>query len=44
MVIDRKPLPIADTPLWQDRAARAVHYALYVALIGMFASGIGMIV
>lgn len=40
---DRKPLPVKGSPLWQERLARAVHLALYVVILGMIASGIGMI-
>lgn len=42
--IDRKPLPVSGPPLWQERLARIVHLALYVVILGMIASGIGMIV
>lgn len=40
---DKKPesLPM---PRWQDRGARAVHYMFYVLILGMAASGIGLIV
>ncbi len=41
---DRKPDPIAGSPHWQERAARAVHILFYVVLLGMIASGIGMMV
>lgn len=40
---DKKPLPVKGSPLWQERLARAVHLALYVVILGMIASGIGMI-
>ena len=30
-------------PRWQDRAARAVHVLFYVVILGMTASGIGML-
>lgn len=43
-VFDRKPVPITGSPLWQERLARVVHIALYVLILGMIASGIGMIV
>lgn len=43
-IFDQKPEPLAGTPLWQDRAARLVHVALVVVVLGMLASGIGMIV
>ncbi|MDO8400139.1 MAG: cytochrome b [Bradyrhizobium sp.] len=41
---DRKPDPIAGSPPWQERAAQAVHILFYVVLLGMIASGIGMMV
>ncbi len=31
-------------PSWQDRSARAVHFLFYVVILGMTASGIGMMV
>lgn len=39
---DRKPLPVHGSPAWQERTARAVHAAFYVVILGMIASGIGM--
>ncbi len=41
---DSKPEPVADSPAWQERAARAVHLLFYVVILGMVASGIGMMV
>ncbi len=41
---DRKPAPVMGSPLWQERLARGVHIALYIVILGMIASGIGMIV
>lgn len=41
---DRKPDPVAGTPALQHRAARAVHLLFYVVILGMGASGIGMLV
>ena len=31
-------------PRWQDRSSRAVHFLFYVVILGMAASGIGMMV
>lgn len=31
-------------PKWQDRASRAVHGLFYVIILGMAASGIGMMI
>ena len=41
--VDKKPQAVA-MPIWQDRAARAVHVLFYVIILGMAASGIGMMV
>jgi cytochrome b561 len=41
---DRKPLPVADQPPLLHRAASAVHLVFYVVIIGLAASGIGMMV
>jgi cytochrome b561 len=41
---DTKPLPLAGNPAWQDILAKAVHVLLYIVMIGMAASGIGMFV
>lgn len=42
--LDKKPLPVQGSPAWQERLARAVHVLFYVVILGMVASGIGMIV
>ncbi|KAB2916404.1 MAG: cytochrome b [Hyphomicrobiaceae bacterium] len=39
---DRKPNPVAGSPHWQERAARAVHFLFYVVILVMIASGIRM--
>jgi cytochrome b561 len=39
---DRKPAPVAGSPYWQERTARAVHLLFYVVILGMIASGVGM--
>lgn len=41
---DRKPIPVERSRLWQERFARLVHVAFYVVILGMVASGIGMMV
>jgi cytochrome b561 len=41
---DIKPLAVQGTPLWQERAARAVHVAFYLVILGMLASGAGLII
>lgn len=40
---DQKPAS-APMPTWQDRFSRAVHFLFYVVILGMTASGIGMMV
>lgn len=30
-------------PTWQDRSSKTVHFLFYIAMLGMAASGIGMI-
>lgn len=40
---DRKPAPV-PMAAWQDRASRAVHVLFYVVILGMTASGIGMLI
>jgi cytochrome b561 len=39
---DRKPDPVTGSPRWQERAAQAVHVLFYVVILGMIASGIGL--
>jgi cytochrome b561 len=39
---DRKPGPVGGAPAWQDAAGRWTHRALYLLVIVMLASGIGM--
>lgn len=41
---DRKPPPVQGSPVWQERLARGIHIAFYVVILGMIASGIGMMV
>ena len=40
---DRKPGPVAGSPHWQEHTAQVVHVLFYVFILGMIASGIGMI-
>lgn len=44
LFVDRRPADPAGTPRIQARTAHAVHLLLYMALFGMAASGIGMLV
>lgn len=41
---DTKPAPLATGPAWQERIASFVHVALYVIILGMASSGIGMFI
>ena len=41
---DRRPLPERTSPRWQQRVAQVVHAALYVVVLGMLASGLGMMI
>ena len=40
---DHKPTSVA-MPIWQNRSSRVVHFLFYVVILGMTASGIGMMV
>ena len=40
---DKKPASVS-MPRWQDRASRAIHILFYVVILGMTASGIGMMI
>lgn len=40
--VDRKPKPVPSMPGWQDRAARGVHLLFYIVILGLTASGLGM--
>lgn len=42
--IDMKPLRVQGSPLWQEQSARAVHVIFYIIILGMVASGVGMMV
>lgn len=39
---DKKPIAV-PMPSWQDRLSRMVHFLFYVVILGMAASGIGLI-
>ncbi len=41
---DKKPNPVAGTPGWQRVSARIVHLLFYVTILGMGASGVGMLI
>jgi len=44
LFLDRKPRPVEGSPAWQEWLARCVHLLFYVVILGMVASGIGMLV
>lgn len=41
---DTKPAAVDGIPHWQERSAKAVHLLFYIIIIGMTASGIGMLI
>jgi cytochrome b561 len=41
---DRKPRPVTGSPRWQESTAQVVHVLFYVVILGMIASGLGMMV
>lgn len=40
--VDQKPSPVAGDPAWQTTSAKMIHLLFYVVILGMAASGIGM--
>ncbi|MEP3246161.1 MAG: cytochrome b/b6 domain-containing protein [Sneathiella sp.] len=42
--VDVKPAPNQNDPRWQTRIASGVHVLFYIVIVGMAASGIGMLV
>ncbi len=43
-IFDTPPKPMGNNPAWQEKTAKAVHALLYIVILGMAASGIGMFV
>ena len=41
---DKKPEPPKGDPTWQSFSAKAVHLCFYIVILGMVASGIGMVI
>ncbi len=39
---DTRPDPVGTPPQWQENAARLVHLLFYIVILGMAASGIGL--
>jgi len=44
LLVDRRPPPLASLPLWQAFAERFVHGCLYLLIVLLGASGIGLVV
>lgn len=42
--VDQKPRPIAGNPAWQTVSAKIIHVLFYIVILGMVASGFGIIV
>lgn len=40
--VDQKPAPVSGDPAWQTFSAKAIHVLFYVVILGMAASGIGI--
>ena len=41
--VDQKPKPVTGDPAWQTFTAKAIHVLFYVVILGMAASGIGIV-
>lgn len=41
--VDQKPKPVAGDPAWQTLSAKGIHVLFYVVILGMVASGMGII-
>lgn len=41
--VDQKPKPVAGDPAWQTMSAKAIHVLFYIVILGMAASGIGIL-
>lgn len=41
--VDQKPDPVSGDPAWQAFSAKVIHVLFYVVILGMAASGIGII-
>ncbi len=44
LTVDKKPEPVSRMPDWQGKVSRATHILLFVVILGMTASGIGMMI
>ncbi len=44
LFVERRPEPLNNMPTWQKTASKWVHSLFYVVILGMSASGIGMMV
>ncbi|WP_421782030.1 cytochrome b [Kiloniella litopenaei] len=41
---DTKPEALGNTPKWQEKLAKGIHFLLYLIMLGMGISGLGMFV
>ena len=41
--VDQKPKPVAGDPAWQTLSAKGIHVLFYIVILGMVASGMGII-
>jgi cytochrome b561 len=41
--VDQKPRPVAGHPAWQTLSAKLIHGLFYIVILGMAASGIGIL-
>lgn len=41
--VDQKPAPVAGDPAWQTFSAKTIHVLFYIVILGMAASGIGIL-
>ncbi|MCF2870518.1 cytochrome b/b6 domain-containing protein [Octadecabacter sp. G9-8] len=41
--VDQKPRSVEGDPAWQNFTAKAIHVLFYIVILGMAASGIGML-
>ncbi len=41
--VDQKPRPVSGDPIWQTFSAKVIHILFYIVILGMAASGIGIL-
>ncbi len=42
-MIDRRPEHVAGTKVWEARLASAIHYTLYLIVLGLLVTGVGIV-